>query len=33
MVKTVVLEAKRARIDSRLSRELFYVGFRVEDTD
>ena len=29
----VVLEAWRARIDSRLGRELFYVGFRVEETD
>ena len=29
----MVLEAERARIDSRLGRELFYVGFRVEDAD
>ena len=29
----VVLEAYRATIDSRLGRELFYVGFRVEETD
>ena len=29
----VVLEAWRARLDSRLGSELFYVGFRVEETD
>ena len=27
-----MLEAYRARLDSRLGRELFYVGFRVEET-
>ena len=29
----VVPQAKRAMLDSRLGRGLFYVGFRVEETD
>ena len=29
----VVPQAERAMIDSRLGRRLFYVGFRVEETD
>ena len=33
IVKAVLFEAQGARIDSRLGRELFYVGFRVEETD
>ena len=33
MVKAVLFEAKGARMDSRLGRVLFYVGFRVEETD
>ena len=29
----VVPQAQRVMIDSRLGRELFYFGFRVEETD